>query len=52
MLFFMRIAILIVHVYYNFNPWGIIEKITSFSPILNQDLELGKLIVAVNSLIF
>ena len=37
------------HCYYNFNPCGIFEKMTSFSPILNQDLEQGKLMAAVNS---
>ena len=35
--------------YYNFNPCGIFEKMTSFSPILNPDLEQGKLMAAVNS---
>ena len=30
-------------------PCGIFEKMTSFSPILNQNLEQGKLMVAVNS---
>jgi len=35
--------------YYNFNPRGVFEKMTSFSPILNPDLEQGKLIAAVNS---
>ena len=35
--------------YYNFNTCGIFEKVTSFSPILNQDLEQGKLTAAVNS---
>ena len=34
---------------YNFNPWGIFEIMTSFTPILNQDLEQGKLMAAVNS---
>jgi len=29
--------------YYNFNPWGIFEKMTSFSSILNPDLEQGKI---------
>ena len=33
----------------NFNPCGIFEKTTSFCPILNQDLEQGKLMAAVNS---
>jgi len=35
--------------YYNFNPCGIFEKMTSFSPILNPNLEQGKLIAMVNS---
>ena len=35
--------------YYNLNPSGIFEKMTSFSPILNPDLEQGKLMAAVNS---
>ena len=34
--------------YYNFNLCGIFEKMTSFSPILNPDLEQGKLMAAVN----
>jgi len=34
---------------YNFNPCGIFKKMTSFSQILNQDLEQGKLMAAVNS---
>ena len=34
---------------YNFNPCGIFEKMTSFCQILNQDLEQGKLMTAVNS---
>jgi len=33
----------------NFNPCGIFESMTSFTPILNQDLEQGKLMAAVNS---
>ena len=47
LLFFMQIAV--SNCYYNFNPCGIFEKMTSFFPILNQDLEQGKLMVAVNS---
>ena len=43
----MRTAMLIVN--YNFNPCGIFEKMTSFSPILNPDLEQEKLMAAVNS---
>ena len=35
--------------YYNFNPCGIFEKMTSFTPILNQELEKGKLMAALNS---
>ena len=31
------------------NPCGIFEKMTSFSPILIQDLEQGKLMAAINS---
>jgi len=42
-------AILHVNCYYNFNPCGIFQKMTSFSQILNQDLEQGKLMVVVNS---
>ena len=37
------------HCYYNFNPSDIFEKMTSFSPILNPNLEQGKLMAAVNS---
>ena len=32
-----------------FNPCVVIEKMTSFSPILNQDLEQGKLVAAVGN---
>ena len=35
--------------YYKFNPWGIFENMTSFTPIFNQELEQGKLIAALNS---
>ena len=35
--------------YYNFNPCGIFENMTSFTPILNEELEQGKLIAALNS---
>jgi len=35
--------------YYNFNPCGIFEKMMSFSQILDQELEQGKLMAAVNS---
>ena len=34
---------------YNFNPCGIFEKMTSFIPIFNQELEQGKFMVALNS---
>ena len=34
--------------YYNFNPCGIFEKMTSFTPIFNQELEQGKLMAALN----
>ena len=47
LLFFMRIAVLIVIVI--FNPCGIFEKMTSYSPILTKNLEQGKLMAAVNS---
>ena len=42
-------AIFYFHCYYNFNPCSIFEKMTSFSPILNQNLEQGKSLAAVNS---
>ena len=35
--------------YYNFNPCGIFEKMTSFTPVFNQELEQGKLMAALNS---
>jgi len=35
--------------YCNFNPCGIFEKMTSITQILNQDLEQGKFMEAVNS---
>ena len=35
--------------YYNFHPRGIFENMTSFTPILNQKLEEGKLMTALNS---
>jgi len=44
--FFMRTGVLIVN--YNFNPCGIFENMTSFSPVLNQGLEQGKLMAVVN----
>ena len=36
--------------YYNFNPCGIFEKMTSFTPIFNQGLERGKLMAALHPL--
>ena len=42
-------AIFHINYYYNFNLCSIFENMTSFSPILNQDLEHGKLIGAVDS---
>ena len=42
-------AIFHTYSYYNFNPCGIFEKMTSFSPIFNKELEQGKLMVALNS---
>ena len=36
--------------YFNFNPCIIFENATSFTPILNEELEQGKLIAALNSL--
>ena len=38
-----------VILYCNFNPCGIFESMTSLTPILNQDLEQGKLMAAGNS---
>ena len=35
--------------YYNFNPCGIFENEMSFTPILNEGLEQGKLMAALNS---
>ena len=35
--------------YYNFNPCGIFENMTSFTPILKEELEQGKLMAALNS---
>ena len=34
---------------YNFNPCGIFEKMASFTPIFNQELEQGKLMAALDS---
>ena len=42
-------AIFHTYSYYNFNPCGIFEKMTSYSPIFNQELEPGKLMAALNS---
>ena len=42
-------AIFYINCYYNFNPCGTFEKMTSFYQILNQDLEQGKITAAVNS---
>ena len=46
---FSEIVIFMINCSYNFNPCGVFEKMTSFSPILNQNLEQGKLMAAVNS---
>ena len=35
--------------YYDFNLCGIFENMTSFTPILNEELEQGKLMAALNS---
>ena len=45
-------AIFYINWHYNFNLCGIFEKMTSLSQILNQDLEQGKLMAAVNSPMF
>ena len=42
-------AIFHIYSYYNLIPCGIFEKMTSFSPIFNQELEQGKLMAALNS---
>ena len=34
---------------YNFNPCGIFENLTLFTPILKAELEQGKLVAALNS---
>jgi len=47
LLFFMLIAVLIVIIISTRVVF--FEKMTSFSQILNQDLEQGKLMVAINS---
>ena len=38
----------LIFILINFNPCGIFEKMT-FSQILNEDFEKGKLLAAVNS---
>ena len=35
--------------YYNFDPCGIFENTTSFTSMLNEELEQGKLMAALNS---
>ena len=42
-------AIFHTYSYYNFNPCGIFDKMMSFSPIFNQELEQGKSMAALNS---
>ena len=42
-------SIFYTYCYYNFNLWGIFEKMTSFSLIRNQALEQGQVMAAVNS---
>jgi len=44
-------AIFYINCHYNFNPCGMFEKMimTSFTQILNQDLEQGTLMAAVDS---
>ena len=42
-------AIFYINRYYSFNPCSIFEEMTSFSQILSQDLQQGKLMAAVNS---
>ena len=42
-------ANLCTNCYYDFNPCGIFEKMTSFSAIFRQELEHGKLMAALNS---
>ena len=45
--FFVQIAVVIVIIL--FNPCGIFEKMTSFTPVFNQELEQGKFMAALNS---
>ena len=42
-------AIFYINCDYNFNQCGVFEKMTSFTQILNQDLEQGELMEVVNS---
>ena len=42
-------AIFHINRYYSFKPCSIFEEMTSFSQILSQDLEQGKLMAALNS---
>ena len=42
-------AIFHTYNYFNFNPYGIFENMTSFTPIFNQELEQGKLMAVVDS---
>ena len=46
---FQHIGLCITNCYYSFNLHGILENMTSFTPILNQDLEQGKLLAVLNS---
>ena len=41
--------IIIIFCYYNFNPGGISENMTSFTLIRNEELEQGKLMATLNS---
>ena len=42
-------ALIVITISTRAEPCGILEKMTSFSQILNPDLEQGKLMAAVNS---
>ena len=42
-------AIFCINCHYNFKPSGIFEKMVSFTQILNQVLEQGKLMAAINT---
>ena len=46
---FVQLSTLSTLSYYNFNPCGIFEKMMSFTPIFNQELEQGKLMAVLNS---